>query len=290
MVDGVVITTVGGDLPIHVHAATDPVGAVVALLPALGIRASYYEAFARQLAEAGVHVVRADYPGHGDSSIRPGRRADWGYGELVSVDAAALAAAARRRFADSALLMVGHSIGGQFALMHAGANQQDVVGVALLASGSPHWRCWSPGYGARVLGSSYLVSALTTVVGHHPGDRVGFGGREPSLLMKQWARIVRTGRFALPGFDGDALLRRCDRPVLGLRLRGDHWAPERSLRALLARTSTRRLVVDSWGDAPGINHNNWPRSPAAPAARVAQWARSLAADAPGAAGPRSRSS
>lgn len=265
------LQTVGGRQPVHEHRAAEPIGVVAAILPALGIRASYYEPFADRLAAGGVHVLRTDYPGHGDSPIRAGRGCNWGYGDLVRTHGAAFAALAKRRWPDCRFVWIGHSIGGQLALMHAGLHPGAVDACAVIATGSPHWRSWRPAYGVRVLGSAWTVRGVTHLLGHHPGERMGFGGREPALLMQQWAAAVHRGRFLFDGFDGDAALLAYDRPLLAVRIAGDDWAPEASLRRLLSKTAVRQLTTSVWHAGAGIGHNNWPRTPDEVAGLVLRW-------------------
>ena len=60
--------------------------AVVIIMPAMGVNASFYAPVAQSLVKQGLNVVTADLRGHGESSIRPGRNADFGYSEMVLYD------------------------------------------------------------------------------------------------------------------------------------------------------------------------------------------------------------
>ena len=60
--------------------------AVLVLMPAMGVNATFYEPLAHALVREGLNVVTVDLRGHGESSIRPGRDADFGYREMVRYD------------------------------------------------------------------------------------------------------------------------------------------------------------------------------------------------------------
>jgi len=67
-------------------------------LPALGVAARHYQAFAQALAEYDIAVFLHEWRGNGSSGLRPDRSHDWGYKELLQLDSrcgwAAIASAA----------------------------------------------------------------------------------------------------------------------------------------------------------------------------------------------------
>src|SRR5690349_20366170 len=110
---------------------------VVAIVPALGLRADYYAALSEALVRSSagrVAAVTFDHPGHGKSPIRAGRRSDWGYAEVVAHLAALRQSV--RAVSRGAFVWLGHSIGGQVALMDA----EHADAVVLVASGTPYFR------------------------------------------------------------------------------------------------------------------------------------------------------
>ena len=56
-------------------------------LPALGVAARHYLPFAEALSARGVAVFVHEWRGHGSSTQRAGRHCDWGYRELLDIDA-----------------------------------------------------------------------------------------------------------------------------------------------------------------------------------------------------------
>ena len=87
-----IVATDGHRYVIEVHPVEDA-PAVVLVLPAMGVEASYYRPVVEQIVGAGLAVVTADLRGHGLSEVRARRGVDYGYHELASVDLPATVAA-----------------------------------------------------------------------------------------------------------------------------------------------------------------------------------------------------
>src|SRR5207253_10132645 len=121
--------------------------------------ARYYRPFAGHLRDAGLAVLVADLRGTGDSSPPPSRHSRYGLAELAA-DIGAILDAQRDRLAGRTVLLVGHSLGGQAALLHLGTGRSTVDGVVLLGVW-PGWR---------------------------------FGGRPARGVVGDWADSARHGR------------------------------------------------------------------------------------------------
>ncbi len=185
----------GARLVVRVHARPDPTAPVVVVLPAMGTPARHYTPLARALHRRGATVVTVDPRGHGESVPVPARGVRFGYRELVEHDIGAVLDAVARAFPGAPRLILGHSLGGQLGLVHCGLLRPRLDGVVLVASGSAWWRTLGPS-GARWLARSLLCVAGAELLGYWPGRRLGFGGRESVGLMRDWARQLRTGRYA----------------------------------------------------------------------------------------------
>lgn len=123
-----------------------------------------------------------------------------------------------------------------------------------------------------------LVPALTRLLGHYPGERIGFGGREARRLMRDWLQLARHDRYEAAGLDEDleAGIRRYDGPVLVLRMADDDYAPETAVRAVSDRFAAadvdlRVLDADMLGDR--ADHFRWARRPDAVTAAILSWLR-----------------
>ena len=244
------------------------------LLPALGVPAAKYDAFAQTLVAHGVDCAVHEWRGNGSSSLRARRGVDWGYRELLQQDLpTAIAALAD----DTRWCFGGHSLGGQLAALAAARQPDRCAGLVLLATGVPHGATFS---GRQRLGVGLFARALpllTRAVGYYPGDRLGFAGREAGQLMRDWADTVRTGRYGSYGHPEalDAALSSLRQPVLGLRMTHAWLVPAASMDALLDKLGGARTVerFDDQRLGTRADHFRWMRQPDALAECVAAWMR-----------------
>ena len=242
-------------------------------LPALGVPARKYDAFATALAACGFAVAVHEWRGIGSSGLRASRAEDWGYAELLGQDIPASLGAL-----DAALpwCFGGHSLGGQFAAMAAALAPGRCAGLVLAATGVPDRRTFS---GIKRLGIGLFARALTPLtrlVGHYPGERLGFAGRESGGLMRDWAATVLGGRYCAYGQAEtlDAALSRLRQPALALHFSHDWFVPEASLQGLLGKLGDGPRQVERFDDArlgARADHFRWLRSPGPVAAAVAAW-------------------
>ncbi|WP_243789155.1 alpha/beta fold hydrolase [Saccharopolyspora gloriosae] len=249
-------------LSVGALAADDPAAPVVIVLPAMGVPASYYRPFLQELHERGCAVVSVDTRGQGASTPAAHRGIRFGYQDLIE-DAAAIVELVEREFPQAPRFLLGHSLGGQIAMLFAAAHPGRVRGVTLLASGSVWFRSFPGLQGWKNLVATQAVAALCTVLGHWPGERFGFGGRQPSGIMQDWARQGRTGRYRLGGsrFDYEKALRELNIPLLTVSVEGDELAPDSSVDHLAAKAvaspRTRRHYSCEVAGAPKLGHYAW---------------------------------
>lgn len=252
--------------------------AAVLLMPALGVAARFYDTLAESLRQQGLAVLVMEQRGHGDSAVRASRRQDHGFREALSEDIPALLDWLHTRAPGCRTLLMGHSLGGHYAAITAGRLPARVDGVILAACGS----AWVGAYQGRTRRQlqllTGLVPALTRLLGHYPGERIGFGGREARRLMRDWLQLARHDRYEAAGLDEDleAGIRRYDGPVLVLRMADDDYAPESAVRAVSDRFAAadvdlRVLDADMLGDR--ADHFRWARRPAAVTAAILSWLR-----------------
>lgn len=248
-------------------------------LPALGVPAAKYTAFAHALAEQGFVVALHEWRGTGECARQPARSGDWGYREWLCEDIPLSRTALERASPGLPTLIAGHSIGGQMAVL-AAALGIPADGLVAVASGVPHWRLFPKAKDRLTIGGfGALLPVLTRVVGHYPGHRLGFAGREAGQVMRDWAATVRRGHYAgLKGLPEDLMrrLRDLTQPMLGLRFDADAWVPPASLEALFDVTSSRQRHPLTLGeDTLGCraDHFAWMRKPAPVAAGIAEWWR-----------------
>jgi len=242
-------------------------------LPALGVAARHYEAFADALAAEGIAVLLHEWRGNGSSSLRPSRDCDWGYRQILALDLPASQQALRDIAGNAPLLIGGHSLGGQLACCHAGQQPAAFARLWLVASGTPWWRSFpAPLRYALPLVYRFLPW-LARRHGTLPGRRVGFGGTEARGLIADWARVGLSHRYAASGWNVDleAGMARVQAPVDALAMAHDWMAPATSTQALTAKTAgpCRLETLDAAALGTRADHFSWMKSPGEVARRLA---------------------
>ncbi|BCJ57509.1 alpha/beta hydrolase family protein [Micromonospora endophytica] len=252
-----------------------PDAPVVLIAPAMGVRARYYRPFAAALRDAGLAVAVADLRGTGESTPRPSRACRYGYAELAA-DIGAVRAALKDRWDGRRTLLLGHSLGGQAAVLHLALHgEQEVDGLALVAVGIPYWRDFAGLRRYGVLPYTQGIAATARLLGVWPGW--GFGGRQVRGVIRDWAHTARTGRF--PEFDGvdtEAAVGRIRTPVLAISVEGDQYTPHPTLDRLCAKLTAADVARERY-HAPGttLDHFTWVRAAAPLAARIADFTAGL---------------
>lgn len=265
-------TADGHAFTLRLHRSPGSGGGLL-FLPALGVPAAKYDAFAQALDGQGVAVAVPDWRGTGSSSLRAGRSSDWGYAQLLDQD---LPAALDALPAGRNWFLGGHSLGGQFAAMLAARRPRSCAGLVLVATGVPHWRSYRGGQRWSIAAFAHALPALTRLVGHYPGERLGFAGREAGGVMRDWSRTVREGRY--DGFGGagnlEAAMAGVDCPLLGVHFEHDPLVPVPTLEQLFDKLGPGPRHLERFDDARlGVraDHFRWMREPAAVARAVADW-------------------
>lgn len=270
-------------LTIRAHRGEDPASPVMIMLPAMGVPARYYQPFLRSLVARGLTVVSFDLRGQGEALPRARRGIRFGYQDLID-DAGAVVDLVERNFPQAPRFLLGHSLGGQVALLYAASHPDRVHGVTLLGSGSVWFRSFRGSRAWKNLFGTQVVAAFSAVLGCWPGERLGFGGRQPAGVMRDWARQGRSGRYRLGGSDTDyeAALATSDVPLLTVTMDGDELAPESSVdhlagKAVRSARTARHYSCEIAG-ASKLGHYAWVYSSGELARWIGEWAAAAAAE------------
>ena len=256
------------DLVVH---APPVARAGMLFVPALGVPARKYTAFAQSLASHGIAVALHELRGGGTSSVRASRASDWGYAELFD-DIHATRETLASAMPGVRWIASGHSLGAQLAAIDIARDPSRYAGLAIVASGQPWWRTFAPWQQPFVLAMFGWFRALSALCGYFPGDKVGFGGREARRVIRDWSRSGVRGRYAP---DAETALARVEAPVIGLHLAHDAFAPRRSLDHLLGKMPRAKVLIQPLVPADfesrRADHFSWLRDPAPVADRIAAW-------------------
>jgi predicted alpha/beta hydrolase len=250
----------------------------VVFLPAMGVPLGYYD---RLLTAWPRHVIAVEWRGMPESEVGDLRRARFGYSDLLRLDLPAAVALAVERGAPQVVL-VGHSLGGQIALLAAASGTVTPAAVVTVATGTstaghlPPIKRWQRRLGIDV------VRGVSWAAGHWPGHRLRFAGRQPRSLMRDWAYEARHGRYRFAGdpTDYEAALAGSRVPTLLIDLDGDRMIPAGAVDHLAKRVGgpVSRLTVPAGaaGRPGGFDHFSWAhRSPQAVIDRIEAWCAAL---------------
>jgi predicted alpha/beta hydrolase len=249
-------------------------------LPAMGVPVSYYQPFLDRLQAAGARVRPMDLPGQGSSPLRARRGDDYGYREVVEELVPQTVRTARAEWPQAPLFLVGHSLGGQLAVLACAEVADSIQGLAVIAAGTAHWRSWPARSRWRAALTIHALSLLARVLPFYPGSRIGFGGDQSRRFMRDWSFNARTGAYRLEGGRVDrhtreSALRGVRLPVLALSIAGDAVAPGGALRELLGLLPAAEVThACSRGDAAQgawRRHFTWARQAAGIEEKLLAW-------------------
>ncbi len=266
----------GHSTKITIYKNKNPEAPVALCLPAMGVRAEYYEVFALKLKRQGFHVVTSDLRGCGHSSLRASRQVNYGYLEILNIEFSEIIQQLRLHFNCEKVLLVGHSLGGQLSLLYA-CHDDSIHGVVMVASGS-NWYANLPfpkNWIRRVLYRIALIS--TNVLGYFPGDFFRFAGKESKGLIKDWVYESRKGKYKVAGseFDYEGCLSLVKFPVLFISLVGDNYVTRKCSEYLaskltLAKTQFVFLDPQDYG-LDEASHFRWTGRPKKVASYIHNW-------------------
>lgn len=255
--------------------ANSPGKGLVVFLPALGASVDYYRPMAEAWAALGYRVATVELRGGKQSSVKDVRAHNFGYNEILNVDLASIVPRLRAEAARQPFLLAGHSLGGQFALLYASRHPSDIDAVVLLAGGSNY-------YGAMPRRRQFMrylglraVRTIDQALGFFPGDKLGFGGRQPFNMILDWTQEALTGTYRVKGdaADYDHELQQLKVPVLMVSLQGDALVPRPSADYLAGKLVGARVtqIELQAEDGKAYHHFRWVKKPASILAQVDQW-------------------
>ncbi|WP_181058193.1 MULTISPECIES: alpha/beta fold hydrolase [unclassified Pseudoclavibacter] len=211
-------------------------GPPILFIPALGVPVNYYSRMLSAWAGDGRHIIALELRGMPLTPLSCVRRQRYGYSALIRNDLPAVADALLPGAAP--FIVVGHSLGGQLALLAAAARTIRPSAVVTIASDTSSSAAdTNPFQRAGRLAQVRSVAAICALFGYWPGDRLGFGGRRGRSLMRDWCYEGEHGQYQLhsDATDCASLLSNLEIPPLLLTLKGDRVIPPLAATHLLQR-------------------------------------------------------
>lgn len=268
----------GSHTKISLFQNADATKDVVLLFPAMGIAASYYDSFAKALAQKDIAAITADLRGLGHSSVRPSAKSDFGFHEILELDYRAVIRKAHELFPHNRIFLLGHSLGGILGSLYMSKYPADLHGLILIAACNIHYTGWSGFAKWKTLVATQAFAKIAGTLGYFPGHRLGFGGKGAARVIKDWSYTARTGNYKvlLNNFDFECNLQKVEKPVLAFSFAKDALAPQKAIEKLLGKFNTKANVTrhhfTTIGDSnKHYSHYNWVRSNEEVVGQIGQW-------------------
>jgi predicted alpha/beta hydrolase len=222
----------------------NPDATVIICMPAMGVRASFYEPMARSIVQGGLNVVTADLRGNGESQVRPNRNLDFGYHEMVHFDWPAVVNKVKQVFPHSQKVILGHSLGGQLSTLYMSALPGEIQGLILVACPTLYYRGWPFPSNIRIIIVTQALRIITKFFGYLPGKMFGLPWTEPKTYIDDWAFTTITGQYKPRNstVDYESLLPGLSTPVLAFSFSDDSFAPEMAVKYLCSKFPKIRLT------------------------------------------------
>ncbi|MGW4354924.1 alpha/beta hydrolase family protein [Nocardia sp. NPDC004582] len=269
--------TAAASFVVRVLPATDAAAPVLLILPAIAMKAKFYLPLAKSLHAAGLSAATVDLRAQGESTPPLGEAGNYGYRQLLEADLPAILDAVAERFPDAPIHLVGHSLGGQLALLYGAAHPERLAGVITIATGVVFWRAFELKRWASVLYGSQYVGVVSRLRGVWPGSKV-MGGPMAGGVMVDWSWHALTGRYQPAGstVNYDRLLGVSPLRTLMVSFDSDPLGPRSTVDHLARRL--KRAELTRWHLEPGsgienLDHFAWIKDSPELGARFAEWVR-----------------
>ncbi|MFC3050806.1 alpha/beta hydrolase family protein [Kordiimonas pumila] len=265
----------GAEIPVTLYMPQNAPTAVVLFIPALGVKARFYDRTAMGLAEAGVAVVLMEQRGHGDSPYRASRTCDFGYQHYLEEDIPTIRAWVHERFIGTPFYMGGHSLGGHMASMAAGLQPAGIEGIFHIACVFPAYRYYEGKSGFLIRYLCAVIRPVTWLLGYYPGEKIGFGAREFRQLMLDWRHWAVGGDYNFGPYPGlEAKMAAYKGRFLSIEVAGDTFASTAAfhkVRSVMAGTTLTAVQLTSVEQGEFTGHFMWAKKPDGAVQAVLRW-------------------
>ena len=250
---------------------------IIICLPAMGVTASYYKNLAKIFCSKGFHVITADQRGNGKSSMRASKKINFGYNEIISIDIPELITKIKEQYPEKEIYILGHSLGGQLAVLAMSINENLANGIILIASCSGFYKGWNFPSNIKNYSASRLIYLISKVIGYFPGHKLGFAGREGKSIIFDWAQQIKTGNYVLCNsqLDYETMIEKISVPIFAISFENDSLAPRRSVENFykkMKNCSVEHKHCNSENvNIKNVGHFNWVKKPEAIVEMIKVW-------------------
>ncbi len=239
--------------------------ATLLLLPALGIKARFYQRLAVGLAAAGIQTILFEQRGHGESPYRAKRGKIFGFDQFLNEDIPTAMTFAKAEAQGKPFYLGGHSLGGHFSAITAGRNSSGIDGVLQLACGFPFHKLYDAKAAGKIRTLCRLLPPLCFLFGYFPGEKVGFGGREYRQLMMDWRRWALGGTYDYGGHETiEDDMASYNGRLLSVSFEKDFFASDKATeysRTRLKAANVTALKLGAAEQGKHLGHFDWARKP-----------------------------
>jgi predicted alpha/beta hydrolase len=257
-------TASGWALAIEVREPSGPIRGTAILLHSMMASRRIWnspreQGVAGALNERGIRTLALDFRGHGDSGPIAAKGGKWKYDDIVREDVPALTAAARERWPNDRVTLVGHSLGGHASIAAVATSLAEPDAIVALAT-----NVWLPSEEpnpvlvAKKAATVRICEVATRARGFFPARALRFGSDDESEpFMSNWTGWWRADRWTSDDGQVDYLgaMSALRVPLLSIASLGDHTfcTPSNAVRfAKRAPGATFELVrrADDGGRPP----------------------------------------
>lgn len=205
---------------------------ILIIASATGVKQSFYKKFAEFISSNGTTVITFDYFGIGLSIKEPINQNNSNISEWGTEDLEAIILYARKKFPNSKITLLGHSIGGQ--LIGFAKSSSNVEKIILISAQSGYWKHWEGFNKIKMFTNWYFFfPLLTKFFGYFPARK--FSGMEnlPKNVAKQWSLWGRNSNYFLNDFsDNNLYFKNIEAKITAISIENDNYAPKKAVEWL----------------------------------------------------------
>ncbi len=243
----------------------------------MGVPARKYIPLAQSLAQQGFIVSLCEWRGLDSSNMRASRKVNFGYNEKLLIDLPVALEKVQKLYPNNPVYILGHSLGGQLGTLFMCQYPQVFSGFVGIATGTPYYKGWQFPMNYGLLLSSKLMRFLAVMVGHFPGYKLGFAGREARQLIKDWSKTVASGKYKIANnkYDYESICKTLNIRALMITIDDDILAPPASIKNLGNKLANSEVeyqhLVSKDFPSRKTGHFAWMKDSTPIAQSIKQW-------------------